>query len=111
LPMSQRTRSKHPVLVVGKPLWQAGVHHQELKIQMQPRNAFRSCTSKSEPANETPCSPISQISDTLLPVTKMQQRSWPSERTTHNRQSIHRMSAQPWRILKWLIATGLAISK
>jgi phosphoenolpyruvate carboxylase len=25
--------------------------------------------AKSEPANETPCSPISQISDTLLPVT------------------------------------------
>ena len=55
--------------MVGKPLSQAGVRHQQLKIQMQPRNAFRSCTSKSEPANETPCSPISQISDTLLPVT------------------------------------------
>jgi hypothetical protein len=38
---------------------------------MQPRNAFHSCTSKSEPTNETPCSPISQISDALLPVTKI----------------------------------------
>jgi len=68
-PTSQRTWSKHLLLVVGKPLSQVGVRHQQLKIQMRPRNAFHGCTSKSEPANETPCSPISQISDTLLPVT------------------------------------------
>jgi len=91
-PTSQRTWSKHLLLVVGKPLSQVGVRHQQLKIQMRPRNAFHGCTSKSEPANETPCSPISQISDTLLPVTEKQQRSWSSERTTHNRQSIQRMS-------------------
>jgi hypothetical protein len=37
-----------------------------------------------------------------------QQRSWPSERTTNDR---HHYNAQSWRIPKWLVASGLAISK
>ena len=36
-------------------------------------------------ATKTPCSPISQISSTVLLVTVKQQRSWLSKRTTNNR--------------------------
>jgi hypothetical protein len=66
--------------------------------------------ANSEPTIKTPCSPTSQISGALLPVATEQQRSWPSERTTSNRRHLT-MSQQSRRILEWLIATGLAISK
>ena len=57
-----------------------------------------------------PCSPFSHISDTFPLVTFQQQISWPSKRTTNNRQCQTKDFAQLRRILKWLIATGLAIS-
>jgi hypothetical protein len=57
------------------------------------------------PANETPCSPISQFSDTLLPVEATEIVAFRENYTQPAKD------AQSWRILKWLIATGLAISK
>jgi hypothetical protein len=48
----------------------------------------RTCVPK--PAAEPPCSPVSHISSTLLPVAAKRQRSWPSERTTNNRHSVER---------------------
>jgi hypothetical protein len=66
---------------------------------MQRRNAFHSCTSKSEPANETPCSPISQISDTLLPVETTEIMAF-RENYTQPAEHPKDIPAQSWRILK-----------
>ena len=65
---SQGTWSKRPLLMVNNHFRSREFIINGWKIQLQPRNAFHSVLTKSEPTNETPCSPISQISDTLLPV-------------------------------------------
>jgi len=65
---SRGTWSKRPLLMVSNHFRSREFIINGWKIQLQPRNAFHSVLTKSEPTNETPCSPISQISDTLLPV-------------------------------------------
>ena len=74
--------------------------------------SFRHCCLLSDlkPTTEPPYSPVSHISEPFLPVTGKQQRSWPSRRTT-NDWPCHDDTARSRRILKWLNATGLAISK
>jgi len=88
----------------GLPSW-SGVHQFWLKTQKQPAKAFRQrChTSSHKPATEPPCSPVSQISSQLLPVTRATEIMTFRE----NYQIDQQLSSEPqqsWRILKWLTA-------
>ena len=68
-------------------------------------------TSDLTSVTETPCSPISQISSTLLPVIiHNRDRSLQRELPTTGRAKQY-TPTQSRRILKWLVATDLAISK
>lgn len=75
---------------------------------------FRTCCHVvlvfRKPTVETPCSPVSQISDTLLPVAEATEIMVFRENYQQPALSI-KLGAQSRRILKWLVATGLAISK
>ena len=67
-----------------KLLSRSGVHQMvnEFGLNLWTRSAVALHTSDLKSKTKSPCSPISQFSDTLLTVNK--QRLWPSKRTTNN---------------------------
>ena len=81
-------RALRLLLAAQRPLSQTGVHQTSRRINYSPTCAsVKKDLLASGAATKTPCSPISQISSTLLLVTREQQRSWPSKRTTNNRST------------------------